>query len=90
MQHIFKIAIIIMMSSGVTGIAYAGDKEDKGQHKGDGMSLEHKSEQGMEHGKAYAGTREKNEKEEKVKEEKDKDKDKETKDKKEKKSKKEK
>lgn len=90
MRHIFKIAIIIMMAFGLTVSAYAGDKEDKGQHKGDGMSLEKKSEQGMEHGEAYAGTKEKKEKEEKVKEEKDKDKDKDSKDKKEKKSKKEK
>lgn len=77
-----------MLAFGVTLSSYAKGKEDKGQHKGDGMSMEQKSEQGMEHGEAYAGTKEKKENEEKVKEEKNMEKD--SKDKKEKKSKKEK
>jgi len=36
--------------------------KDKGKHKGPEISAEHKSEQGLEHGKAYAGTKEKKEK----------------------------
>jgi len=84
MQYILKIlAIVIALSFSVSG--YAKDKNEKGQHKGPDTSVEHKSEAGLEHGEAYAGTKEKKEKEEKVKEDKDK---KEGKDKKEKKSKK--
>lgn len=39
----------------------ANAKEDK-QHSGVETSAEHKSEQGLEHGEAYAGSNEKNEK----------------------------
>lgn len=86
MQYILKtLAIVIMLSFSVSGIAK--DKNEKGQHKGPETSVEHKSEAGVEHGEAYAGTKEKKEKEDKVKEEKDK-KEKKDKDKKEKKAKK--
>jgi len=73
MQYILKIlAIVIALSFSVSG--YAKDKNEKGQHKGPDTSVEHKSEAGLEHGEAYAGTKEKKEKEEKVKEDKDKEK----------------
>ncbi len=86
MHNLLKILVVtILLGFSVSG--YPKDKNEKGQHKGPGTSTEHKSEQGLEHGEAYAGTKEKKEKEEKVKEEKDK-KEKEVKDKKEKKSKK--
>jgi len=86
MQYILKtLAIVIMLSFSVSG--FAKDKNEKGQHKGPETSVEHKSEAGVEHGEAYAGTKEKKEKEDKVKEEKDK-KEKEDKNKKEKKAKK--
>jgi len=90
MQYILKIlAIVIALSFSVSG--FAKDKNEKGQHKGPDTSVEHKSEAGLEHGGAYAGTKEKKENEEKVKEEKDKEKkEKEGKDKKEDKDKKEK
>ena len=86
MQYILKIlAVVIVLSFSVSG--YAKDKNEKGQHKGPETSVEHKSEAGVEHGEAYAGTKEKKEKEDKVKEEKGK-KEKEDKNKKEKKAKK--
>ena len=90
MQYILKtLAIVIVLSFSVSG--FAKDKNKKGQHKGPETSVEHKSEAGVEHGEAYAGTKEKKEKEEKVKEDKDKEKkEKEDKDKKERKDKKEK
>ncbi len=62
--------------------------EDKEKTSGVESSAEHKSEQGLEHGKAYAGTKEKKEKEEKEGKEKESKKDKKEKGSKEKKSKK--
>ena len=53
------IIIILVLSFGLSTSVLA---EDKGKHKGPEISAEHKSEQGLEHGKAYAGTKEKREK----------------------------
>jgi len=70
---------ILIFSFGLSTSVFAADT---GKHKGPETSAEHKSEQGLEHGDAYAGTKEKKEKD-------DKDKgDKEKKEKKEKKGKK--
>ena len=61
--------------------------KDKEKTSGVDTSVEHKSEQGLEQGKAYAGTKEKKEKEEKEKKSKKDKKDKKDKDKKDKKDK---
>jgi len=50
------IIIMLVLSFGLSTSVLA---EDKGKHKGPEISAEHKSEQGLEHGKAYAGTKEK-------------------------------
>ena len=63
-----KILVILSALILTSPMVYA--KDDQGKHTGDGSSLEHKSESGLEHGNAYAGEKEKEEKEEK--EEKDK------------------
>ena len=76
---------ILIFSFGLSTSVFAGDT---GKHKGPETSAEHKSEQGLEHGKAYAGTKEKREKGDKDKGDKEKrekgDKDKGDKEKKEK------
>ena len=78
------ILIIFLLSAILPINSVAKDKE---KTSGVESSAEYKSEQGLEHGKAYAGTKEKKEKKEKEKKsEKDK-KDKKDKDKKDKKDK---
>ena len=81
---------ILIFSFGLSTSVFAGDT---GKHKGPETSAEQKSEQGLEHGEAYAGTKEKKEKDGKDKDDKKEkkekgDKDKDDKDKKEKKGKK--
>ena len=80
---------ILIFSFGLSTSVFAGDT---GKHKGPETSAEQKSEQGLEHGEAYAGTKEKEEKGDKDKDDKEKkeksDKDKGDKEKKEKKEKK--
>ena len=49
--------IVILASLLLSLSAFAGEK-GKGQQEGAGTSAEHQSEQGTEHGKAYAGTKE--------------------------------
>jgi len=61
--------IMLVLSFGLSTSVLA---EDKGKHKGPKISAEHKSEQGLEHGKAYAGTKEKREKGDKNKGDKEK------------------
>ena len=61
---------ILIFSFGLSTSVFAGDT---GKHKGPETSAEHKSEQGLEHGKAYAGTKEKKEKSDKEMGGKDKD-----------------
>ena len=55
-------SLIIIMLVLAFGISTSVLAKDKGKHKGPEISAEHKSEQGLEHGKAYAGTKEKKEK----------------------------
>ncbi len=55
-------SLIIIMLVLAFGLSTSVLAEDKGKHKGPEISAEHKSEQGLEHGKAYAGTKEKKEK----------------------------
>jgi hypothetical protein len=45
------------------GLATAVNAKEEKQHSGVETSAEHKSEQGLEHGKAYAGSKEKKAKE---------------------------
>lgn len=79
------ILIIFLLSAILPINSVAKDKE---KTSGVESSAEYKSEQGLEHGKAYAGTKEKKEKEEKEGKEKESKKDKKGKGSKEKKSKK--
>ena len=55
-------SLIIIMLVLAFGLSTSVLAKDKGKHKGPEISAEHKSEQGLEHGKAYAGTKEKKEK----------------------------
>jgi hypothetical protein len=77
MRNLLIISILIF-SFGLSTSVFA---EDKGKHKGPEISVEHKSEQGLEHGKAYAGTKEKKDKGDKDKGDKEEKKDKGDKDK---------
>ena len=76
---------ILIFSFGLSTSVFAGDA---GKQKGPETSVEQKSEQGLEHGEAYAGSKEKDDKDKGDKEKKEKDdKDKGDKEKKEKKEK---
>jgi len=66
-------SLIIIMLVLAYGLSTSVLAKDKGKHKGPEISAEHKSEQGLEHGKAYAGTKEKKEKSDKEMGGKDKD-----------------
>ena len=61
---------ILIFSFGLSTSVFAGDT---GKHKGPETSAEQKSEQGLEHGEAYAGSKEKKEKGDKEMGGKDKD-----------------
>lgn len=63
---------ILFLLSGL--VVTASAKEDK-KHSGVETSAEHKSEQGLEHGEAYAGSKEKKVKEKDAEEEDDEDED---------------
>ncbi len=65
MNRLLILAIFIL-TFGISA-SYPLLAEDRGKHSGPEISVEQKSEQGLEHGKAYAGTREKMEKEAKEK-----------------------
>jgi len=80
MKTLLSVLYVILMLSGFNTLVFAGEEN---RQSGPEVSGEHQSEQGAEHGQAYAGSKEKNEKEDKDKE----DKDKENKDKKDKKEK---
>jgi hypothetical protein len=69
------------MLSGFNTLVFA---DEENRQSGPEVSGEHQSEQGAEHGQAYAGSKEKKDKEDKDKEDKDKDGKKDKKDKKEK------
>jgi len=60
---------ILIFSFGLSTSVFAGDT---GKHKGPETSVEQKSEQGLEHGEAYAGSKEKKEKGDKDKGDKEK------------------
>jgi len=68
MRKILIISILIF-SFGLSTSVFAGEK---GKQKGPDTSVEHKSEQGIEHGEAYAGTKEKKETDDKDKGDKEK------------------
>jgi hypothetical protein len=76
MKNLLTAFSIVLMITAFSQPLFAGEEN---RQSGVEVSTEHKSEQGAEHGKAYAGSKEKEDKEEKVE-----------KDKKEKKEKKEK
>ena len=80
MKTLLSVLYVILMLSGFNTLVFA---DEENRQSGPEVSGEHQSEQGAEHGQAYAGSKEKNEKEDKDKE----DKDKENKDKKDKKEK---
>lgn len=79
MKNILAVFSIIIMLSGFNIPVFA---DEDNRQSGSEVSGEHKSEQGAEHGEAYAGSKEKQEKE--GEEDKDKDDKKGKKDKKEK------
>jgi hypothetical protein len=62
MKTLLSVLSVILMLSGFNTLVFA-DKENR--QSGTEVSGEHKSEQGAEHGQAYAGSKEKNEEENK-------------------------
>ncbi len=58
MRNLLIISILIF----AFGLSTSVSAEDKGKHKGPEISVEQKSEQGLEQGKAYAGDKEKKDK----------------------------
>jgi hypothetical protein len=68
MRNILISSLLIFLSGSLT-IVYADDADG---NKGVEISTEHKSEQGLEHGKAYAGDKDKKEKDSKDKGDKEK------------------
>ena len=71
--NIMRKSLIIIMLVLAFGLSTSVLAEDKGKHKGPETSAEQKSEQGLEHDEAYAGSKEKKEKGDKEKGGKDKD-----------------
>jgi hypothetical protein len=63
MRTVLHAILSLVLAVAFPQVALAGGPS-KGKHKGPEVSTEHKSEEGLEHGKAYAGTRGEEEEEE--------------------------